>query len=98
MKQALLSSIHKWNKVVRGGPDNATEDCALCQLYLEDSCRGCPVSKDTGEISCIGSPYDDWSVHQEHYHATEPPPYRKRKGCTECSRLAKAQRDYLKTL
>ena len=39
---------------VRMGPDN----CALCSLFFEDDCEGCPVMRRTGRFGCRDSPYD----------------------------------------
>ena len=97
-KEALNSSILKWDHVVRGGYDKAAKDCMLCHQFIDNKCDGCPVRKDTGQSGCHGSPYEDWLDHHRLYHALLNPPLRKQKGCKECSRLAKAFRDYLKSL
>lgn len=60
-KEALLGSIAKWEAIVAGhGEDKGVDNCALCQMFWHDRCKGCPVAAKTGEIHCVGSPYDAW--------------------------------------
>jgi hypothetical protein len=63
---ALERSIAKWQGIVAGttrdlGPSN----CGLCQLFLNASCKGCPVFERTGQTSCRGTPYSDYTVIDE---------------------------------
>lgn len=60
--EAFEASILHWQENVaaerpedvRMGPDN----CALCSLFFEDDCEGCPVMRRTGYRGCSGTPYD----------------------------------------
>lgn len=60
--EALRGSIAKWEAIAAGhGEERGTENCPLCAKFYRFSCRGCPVSCETGEAYCNGSPYDEWS-------------------------------------
>lgn len=65
-RQALRASIEKWVFVGAlvgcglGVDDGGSDSCALCQLYLDDNCKGCPVRGRTGKRGCRGTPYDKW--------------------------------------
>lgn len=68
--KALRGSIAKWQRIVAGdGVDEGAENCALCALFIDAECVGCPVSKNTGMDGCIGSPYVEfenaWIVEME---------------------------------
>lgn len=61
---ALRESIRKWEFVVKeleASPCRKivcdAEGCALCQLYLENNCIGCPVKKNIGLSYCVGTPF-----------------------------------------
>ncbi len=69
-KEAMLHCIKKWETIVeilkdRDIPQTEISDinsCALCQLYFEnDECKGCPISTETGEGRCKGTPYNTYS-------------------------------------
>ena len=56
--EALQGSIAKWYEIEKGsGQDLGFLNCPLCQLFVKDCCRGCPVRESTGTPFCIGSPY-----------------------------------------
>lgn len=65
-KKALEESIEHWNRLANA-PDALAaieegisgENCALCTVYAEDRCSGCPVANHTGFIECRNSPYFD---------------------------------------
>lgn len=61
-REALEASIKHWEenvsaKTVRAASTGARE-CALCQLFLEGSCKRCPVFERTGQPACRETPYD----------------------------------------
>lgn len=61
--KALLRSAHKWDKIAKGkGTDQGTDNCALCELFIANFCRGCPVSAHTHNVWCVGSPYETWDA------------------------------------
>lgn len=66
--KALKSSIAHWKRLAAGkrrlGEGIGANSCALCRLFLgkQITCRGCPVSKHTGEKTCVGTPY--WRAEQ----------------------------------
>ena len=66
--KALQGSIKKWENIVAGtGVDRGTENCPLCQLYINNRCEGCPVKKKTQLIGCLGTPYGAYeSSHKDH--------------------------------
>jgi len=60
--KALKSSIQKWhNNTYYGRRDFSSDDCPLCVLYHResplDSCGGCPVYEQTGEVYCRSTPF-----------------------------------------
>lgn len=61
--QALEESIRHWEaNVAAERPNEASVwggDCALCQVFAEDDCRGCPVFQNQAEKDCFGTPYYD---------------------------------------
>lgn len=59
--EALEASILHWQENVKAA---ATENvkmgadrCALCAMFLEHDCKGCPVMQRTGYPGCLRSPY-----------------------------------------
>lgn len=57
---ALRASIRHW-ELMRDdphGPERPTGDmCALCNLFLDKECAGCPVAQRAGHLMCKGTPY-----------------------------------------
>jgi len=97
--EALRKSIEKWEKIVAGkGEDQGSSNCALCQLFMERGCRGCPVFFETGITACYDTPYDDWINHQkdEHFYGSKIMGYIIK--CPECKRLAQEELEFLKSL
>ena len=78
--KALKQSIAHWKRLATGKredyEDIGIHDCALCQIFFEDGCDGCPVMKKTGEQSCKRTPYteaaeaeDEFSLDSTEFHA-----------------------------
>ena len=102
-KEALDGSIEKWDRIVKSTDalDKATENCPLCQKYLNSgapNCSGCPVAKRTGEEGCVGSPYDEWGDHHDTAHDVRYKHEHRIPGCKECMRIAKAELAFLISL
>ena len=61
-RKALKESIAHWKRHATGKSymDERvhSEDCALCALFLESRCDGCPVKKKTGLHLCQGTPWE----------------------------------------
>jgi hypothetical protein len=61
-KVALQKSIEHWERLASGetepGEFIGITDCALCQAFIGDVCKSCPVREATGQTFCHGSPYD----------------------------------------
>ena len=61
-RKALSRSIKdKWAPIVRGESIDRFDatNCACCQIWYDGlfgQCNGCPISEDTGEEKCIGTP------------------------------------------
>ena len=59
--EALEKSIKHWEENVAAGScdDIRTEatGCALCDIFNEDGCVGCPVMDATGRDYCKETPY-----------------------------------------
>lgn len=60
---ALKESIHKWEFIVKvlkaGRPrfQNYTDSCALCALYYDFVCEGCPVATKARDFECRSTPW-----------------------------------------
>lgn len=61
--EALEDSITKWEGLAMFAredgilPHADADTCALCDLYLENQCAGCPVAEATRQTGCLGTPY-----------------------------------------
>lgn len=59
---ALKASIAHWQENLakaKAGErfELGQSECALCGLFAEDYCNGCPVRDKTEVFGCIGTPY-----------------------------------------
>ncbi len=95
LRLAVLSAAKWLNIAFRGGVDEGTINCPLCQYYSDDECIGCPVRNIVGEGWCNRTPYEAWIKHQKSRHSPQ-----KRIGlfqvqCNECFELAKAEARFL---
>lgn len=90
--KALKGSIAKWEAIVAGtGEDNGSDNCPLCDAFIDRFCEGCPVKQKTGLSFCGGSPYGEFSRHSAVLgtnRATTP----------ELVALAQAELDFLRSL
>ena len=59
--EALEASIAHWEENARARvPSDASlgvTNCALCKLYHDNFCQGCPVYEETGKDRCSGTPF-----------------------------------------
>jgi len=59
--EALQASIEKWERnAVAETPDEyrtGSDNCPLCNLFIEDRCAGCPVKARSGSGYCLRTPY-----------------------------------------
>lgn len=102
--KALKGSIKKWERIVRrtDAGDKGTDNCPLCTLFYDDNCAGCPVREFSQVPFCSKTPYEKWINHAEShmiikYNGLRWAAYRI-PHCPECLRLARAERDFLKSL
>ena len=59
--KALKGSIAKWEGILAEEIyDDGSDNCPLCNLFLDSNCAGCPVRNKTGDYGCEGSPYVEW--------------------------------------
>lgn len=67
---AIEQSTKKWIKISHNMKhDKGANDCALCNLFIEDSCNECPISSSTTtKNACHGTPVEKWFRHQSTYH------------------------------
>ncbi len=63
-EQALRQSIQHWKENLERAEgdrvskiDTSARSCALCNMFFESGCQGCPVSCQTGKDCCNGTPY-----------------------------------------
>ncbi len=94
--KALGGSIEKWEKIVDGSEvDRLNANCPLCALFINHTCRGCPVRDKSKDSGCRNTPYQAWAKHQNNTHDR----YSNRKVlCSTCESLAKTELEFLKTL
>lgn len=68
--QALEWSILKWRFILKHlekiTDESGVDTCALCEkFYGLPGCKGCPVSKATGDGCCVNSPYERMDFKSE---------------------------------
>lgn len=74
--EALNESIKHWEEnrdaEQHGAVATGIKACALCGLFREVDCKGCPVENKTKQMGCINTPYyaaleakDDWEWADE---------------------------------
>lgn len=57
-ERALRESIRHWRANAFGAFEGiGSSSCALCELYLQNICEGCPVAAFTGEPGCVDTPH-----------------------------------------
>jgi hypothetical protein len=57
---AREESIKHWVRMMHGVPTGEgvyAADCALCNMFYEYACNGCPVSEYTGQYDCHDTPW-----------------------------------------
>jgi hypothetical protein len=69
--KALEESIEHWKDNVALAKSGkligiSPRFCALCLLFLNGRCVGCPVFKRTGQLYCRGTPYDKAAFLREY--------------------------------
>ena len=61
--EALEASILHWQENLEaelpGAVRIGVENCALCSIYYDEDCEGCPVSERTTSKVCQSTPYGD---------------------------------------
>lgn len=95
---ALKQSITHWEHI-RDGLEHSygSADCALCELYYEIKCEGCPVQVHTKISRCDDTPYVQFTSHRKLLHGDK-------KGilsdewCETCERLAHEEVVFLGSL
>jgi len=97
MKDALEKSIAHWERNAAAQTiENiklGTDHCALCHAYLNNDCQGCPVNARTGQMYCVGSPYNAATMASERLEDNPTP-----ETWEAYRRAAQAELDFLKSL
>ena len=65
--QALKQSIAHWQRMLKLSVEDIRNNkeeplapnCALCSLYIDGDCEGCPVKNKTGYVLCRKTPYKE---------------------------------------
>ena len=78
-RKALEESIAHWRRMrefkledYRSPPEYpGMRDCALCQLFHDEACLGCPVSEHTGHLYCHHTPF--YTANDAFCHAVDEP-------------------------
>lgn len=55
--RALKESIEHWKDLKKTLKQALVRECALCDLFHADDCKGCPICLKTGAILCRTTPY-----------------------------------------
>lgn len=94
--KATKGSIKKWDDIAAGTEiDRGHANCPLCQKF--PSCDGCPVRLKTGQRSCGGSPYEEWTRHVLEFHKFYKP-IPNGGDCSTCKELAEKEVEFLRGL
>ena len=60
---ALEASIAHWRRNAAAERYSTVSagcaDCALCRMFRDRVCRGCPVATRAGAMGCAKTPYED---------------------------------------
>lgn len=97
---ALRGSIKKWEAILsKKGQDDGHDNCPLCKLFHQrgSDCPKCPVALVSSRTHCIETPYERWMTHHGNVHH----PWQAHNlsvQCPACSRIAKAELRFLKSL
>lgn len=74
--KALEGSILKWSRIATGDSvDQGINNCPLCQMFYDLSCRGCPVDDESGD-GCSDTPYDKWCEVRRNGQTAETPEHK----------------------
>lgn len=77
LTDAFRLSIQKW-ELVRDYEDavydGGTHTCALCMLFVQSACEGCPIAEETDQIYCGGFvEYNEWmNAKINEFNETDP--------------------------
>lgn len=93
--KALKASIRKWerNAKAKTPEEYLTKagDCPLCDLFIDDGCRRCPVYQRSLSIHCMATPYVQASVARHQWAYSD--------GSAEAAHAAaRAEVEFLKSL
>ena len=92
-RAAHKESIQHWDRHAKGkamkGESIFSDDCALCKMFLINSCTGCPVAERTGLPDCRNSPWQECEDKYDSQANVQSAAFRK---------AAAKQRDFLKSL
>jgi len=81
----------KWMAIARGEDvDKGSLNCPLCLKHV--LCLDCPVVFETNQVSCKGSPYEDWQEHKKSCNLYFPD------FCEDAQRLALNEWLFLKSI
>lgn len=97
VRAALQASISHWEKNMQAmEPQKANTSrggCALCGLFWEDDCKGCPVLTATGHTRCRAAPYAEADAALDYWYEMPTPENR-----AAFHDVARAMHEFLVTL
>lgn len=95
---ALEASIQHWTDNIAAetpeGVKIGPEHCALCNLFWQENCLGCPVMARTGRSGCRDTPYGDAKNAYDDWTGNPNDPEARAEWIT----AATAERDFLVSL
>jgi len=92
---ALDGTIKKWEGVVAGVREGGPNDCPLCDMYNNRTCRDCPVCNQAGKPFCQDTPYRTWI---DHLGCRKCECWCKTASCKICKSVARKMLNWLITL
>lgn len=74
--EALEASIAHWQRNLAAEKPSdvrlGVRNCALCDVFYSNLCKGCPVAAKTGQVWCSGSPYEGASGAHDLWEDADP--------------------------
>jgi len=80
LQRALVSSIRHWERdalmaiaVKRVVPLMDSDSCALCSLFIEQSCLQCPLVEIGQRCPCYGSVWCSYNIQRHKFNDAKTP-------------------------
>lgn len=88
----LNQTINQWKGAQKN--DELDDIWPLCDEYMEDNCKQCPIAQTTGKPLCRTTPYKDFTLHMALEHSEIEPAIR----CNKCKHFANSMVQFLENI